>query len=263
VLNADDPRVAAMRDWTDGRVLLFSSASIDARTEGAALVAAHVREGGRAVTVEGRDELVLHDARECHTLLPIADAPLTLGGAAAFQVQNIAAATGAAWALGVAPEILRAALRTFASTTDTTPGRMNVLRFGDATVVIDYAHNVAAVTALLDYASRVPASRRIGVLGIPGDRTDDDIRALGALAAPLDVAVFKEHPDYRRGRAPGEIARLMREGLRAAGGELARVRDALDEEQGVAVVRDLLRPDDLVLYVADEPARVTAAFSGG
>jgi cyanophycin synthetase len=137
---------------------------------------------------------------------------------------------------------------------------MNVIEIDGATVIIDYAHNVAAISALLDYASRVSAARRIAVLAVPGDRRDEDIRAVGALASALDVVVLKEHPNYRRGRAPGAIAALMRDGLLAAGADPARIIMALEEQDAVASVKSLMRAGDLVLFIADDGPAAMKAF---
>jgi cyanophycin synthetase len=97
-------------------------------------------------------------------------------------------------------------------------------------------------------------------LAVPGDRRDEDIRAVGALASTLDVVVLKEHAKYRRGRAPGVIADLMREGFLEAGGDPARVSIVLDEQDAVATVKALLRPGDLALFIADDGPAALRAF---
>jgi cyanophycin synthetase len=259
VLNADDPLVYAMRERAPAGagLALFSIGAV----ADSAPLSAHVVAGGKAVAVENGVLVLCLDGRR-RPVLPIAEVPLTAGGAARFQAQNVAAATAAAWALGVPAETIRRALETFVPSPTTTPGRMNVLRVGGATVVVDYAHNVAAVAALIDYAERVRAKRRIGVFSSPGDRRDGDVRAIGALAAGLDALVLKEHPRYLRGRRPGELAGVMREGFVAAGGDPARTVVALDDEQAVAAVRSMLRDGDLVLFVADDAAKVIAALEG-
>jgi cyanophycin synthetase len=186
-----------------------------------------------------------------------------MAGAARFQVANAAAAAAAAWAARVSIEDIRRGLGTFVASAGSTPGRMNTLQVDGATIVIDYAHNVAAIEALLAYAERVPAKRRIGVFGVPGDRRDDDIRAVGALGARLDLVILKEHPHYQRGRAAGEVASLMRDGFIAAGGDPAHALLAKDEEEAVAIVQRTLRADDLVLFLADEASAVVSALGAG
>ena len=256
VLNADDPLVLAMRRRTDAHIVLFSLLGAAASEP----VAEHLRAGGMAVTLEreaGGEALVLHRGAERTLLAPLSEVPLTEGGAARFQVQNAAAASAAAWALGIPPETIRAGLARFVPSAATTPGRMNVLHLRDATIIVDYAHNPAAIRALLDYARRVDADRRIAVLSIPGDRRDADIREMGSLGAEVDRVIFMENPPYRRGRAVGETGKLLVEGLVAAGGDAALSVVVHGQDAAVDEVLRHLRPRDLVLFMADDAAFVT------
>jgi cyanophycin synthetase len=247
VLNADEPLVARMR--TPGRVAPFT---LGLATE-SALVVAQIAAGVPALSVE-HETFVLHRDGARVEVAAVVDVPLTMGGAARFQVQNVAAAILAAACGGVPIDTIRLGLASFAASAAMTPGRMNQLQVRGATIILDYAHNVAAVGALVDYALRVPAARRIAALHAPGDRRDEDIRAVGALGAPLDVVILKEDPTIRRGRAPGETIRLLREGLDAAGTR-ALVIEALDETLAAAALLDLLREGDLAIFVAaDAPA---------
>jgi cyanophycin synthetase len=131
---------------------------------------------------------------------------------------------------------------------------MNLLRVHGGTFIVDYAHNPAAIEALLQLVREMPATRRIGVLAAPGDRRDEDLRTIGRLGRSLDVVIFKEHEKYRRGRAPGETARIMRDALVEAGFPAARVGYADGEIDGVQKVAALMRPDDVVAYLADDAA---------
>src|SRR6476469_787219 len=74
--------------------------------------------------------------------------------------------------------------------------------------------------------------RAIGVISTAGDRRDDDMRELGAVAADhFDALVVREDANLR-GRAAGETASVVAEGVRARMAEGARCRDVeleLDE----------------------------------
>jgi cyanophycin synthetase len=106
VLNAQDPMVLKMADLCDGSVILFSQdPEIGAITE-------HREQGGRAVFIRyGR--LVLATGRDEVTLVEIASIPLLHNGAPVYQVQNVLAAVGAAWALGLSHELIRTGIETF------------------------------------------------------------------------------------------------------------------------------------------------------
>ncbi|POA37622.1 UDP-N-acetylmuramoylalanyl-D-glutamate--2,6-diaminopimelate ligase, partial [Pseudomonas sp. MPR-ANC1] len=80
-------------------------------------------------------------------------------------------------ALGVETAIIAAALSSFSSSYSESPGRLNIVDRGGVTVIVDYAHNPAAVTALSKFLDtlRKPGRRFIGVYGVPGDRRDEDL----------------------------------------------------------------------------------------
>ena len=59
------------------------------------------------------------------------------------------------------------------------------------------------------------SGRAIGVIGIPGDRRDEDQREYGAIAAgAFDEIIVREDKNLR-GRAPGETAANVVEGVEA------------------------------------------------
>lgn len=255
VLNADDPLVLAMRNRTPGQVVLFS---FDADHPP---VAEHLAAGGTALVVEderGRETIVIRRGGERVPVVAAEEVPLTLGGAARFQVQNVMAAVAAAHAQGLSIEQIRAGLATFLPSGLTTPGRMNVLRTARGRVVVDYAHNPAAVRALADFARRSGARRCIGLVTMPGDRRDEDLRELGRAASGLDHVIAKEHPGYLRGRAPGEVARLIGEGLQEGGLPPERWETVLSEPEAVDRALGMMEDGDIVLIVADDTAAVLA-----
>jgi cyanophycin synthetase len=92
----------------------------------------------------------------------------------------------------------------------------------------------------------------MALLGVPGDRRDEDLREVGRLCAGLDLAVFKEHAHYRRGRAPGETARIMAEGALSAGMPPDRVWSFDDEAAAVAATLDVMQAGDVLALIADD-----------
>jgi len=106
VLNATDALVAQMAEYCDGEVIFF------ARDAESTLIAAHLQKGGRAVLVrDGRIVLVSGDQHV--ELLKLAHVPLLANNSDTKQVDSVLAAVAAAWALGVAPDLMRAGVTTF------------------------------------------------------------------------------------------------------------------------------------------------------
>lgn len=106
VLNADDPLVAEMAPLCDGEVLFYG---LDAELPA---LAEHRAAGGRAVFLRGTQVVLARGADE--QLLGGLDAfPAARAGQSPVAVESLLAAVGAAWALGLAPELIRAGAGTF------------------------------------------------------------------------------------------------------------------------------------------------------
>jgi cyanophycin synthetase len=135
---------------------------------------------------------------------------------------------------------------------------------GGMTVVMDYCHNAHGMRMLGDFVDRWTAdahagSRRVGVIATPGDRRDEDIRDLGRAAAPhFDHLVVPSRMSLR-GRAVGEMAVLVREGIESAvaDGVVRPVTEVVgDEPEAVAAAFAAAVPGDLVVICATDPALV-------
>jgi cyanophycin synthetase len=150
-----------------------------------------------------------------------------MGGAARFQRANILAAIATAYVQGIRYDDIRAGLLSFFPSPALTPGRLNLMRVGNGRILIDYAHNAAAVGGLMELVLGIDAGRRVGVIAAPGDRRDDDIRELGRLAAGLDHVIIKEDTD-RRGREPGEVAQLVRVSPQQLEGSALQIHHGLE-----------------------------------
>lgn len=250
VLNADDPLVYAMREKTSADVVLFSS-----KPDGEnVLVEDHVERGGIAACVDNGQFLI----RRGRLRIPIAteaEVPLTLGGAARFQRQNILAAIASAYVQGMRYDDIRAGLLSFFPSQSLTPGRLNIIRASNgARVIVDYAHNAAAIEGLVDLVLNLPARKRIVAITVPGDRRDEDVREAGSQVAPFDFMILREDVD-RRGREPGEIAALLREGLLDAGVPEYRMTTILGEAEALKFGVELLADDDILVVLADKVPR--------
>lgn len=104
VLNAADALVAAMAEYCDGEVMYFARDS--------ALLAEHLQQGGRAVTLRDGKILLCNGADE-QSLIALTRIPLLGDGQDPQQLDNILAAIAVAWSLQVAPALMRAGLETY------------------------------------------------------------------------------------------------------------------------------------------------------
>lgn len=206
ILNADDDLVYAMREKVSCKVALYSLYADSVRIE------KHCENGGLAAFVED-GYLVLRRGRNLIPVEEVKNVPITFGGAAKFNIYNVLAASLAAYTSKINLNTIAQTLRTFVPSSETTPGRMNVFRFSDFTVISDYAHNPHALNALGQVVLSFPASVRTGILAGVGDRRDEDIIEFAEEAARIfDRIIIRQDKDLR-GRSAEDINRLVLKGI--------------------------------------------------
>jgi cyanophycin synthetase len=260
VLNADDERLARLADEPRVRADLKRVVYFSLRADHV-LVRKHLDGGGTAFFVrDGR--VVEATGGELSEVLALSDVPVTLGGTAEFQVANVLASVAACRALKVAREQVAAGLKTFRASAD-NPGRANVFRLpAGGHVLLDYGHNPAAFASICHAAARWHKGRVTGIVGVPGDRSDELVEEAARIAARgFGRLVIKEDRDLR-GRRPGEVAEMMRRRINDEAPWLECSIVPCEEE---ALRRELKRlgPEEIVVMFYDrrEPlARVLAEF---
>jgi len=216
VLNADDPmllRGSQMLTQRFGRRPPLGWFALDAEQP---LLREHRLGGGSTCGAHG-ECLLLHHRGENHDLGRITAMPLSIGGVAAYNIANLAAAALAASALGIGAAAIAEVFARIGSDVHDNPGRMMRFEIDGAQVLIDYAHNPDGLRGFLTVAERLrDGNGRLGVLlGHAGNRKDEDIEALARTAADFrpDLIVVKENDSQLRGRAPGEVPGIIRREL--------------------------------------------------
>jgi cyanophycin synthetase len=161
-------------------------------------------------------------------------------------------AAALAYNMKVGLEDIRHGLRTFDATFFQAPGRMNIYDEHPFKVILDYAHNPAAVRAMCNLVDRFePDGRRIVVLAAPGDRRDQDIRDIAETAANHFDYYICRCDDNRRGRGPDEVAVMLKNKLLEMGVASDHIEVLPDEQEATSRALQLAEPGDLVLVLAD------------
>jgi cyanophycin synthetase len=259
VLNADNEYTVEMARTSRGEIIFFS---LDEENP---VIRDHIREKGRAIVLRPTrygEMITVIEHRRDTSLLLAEEIPATLGGRVRVNVANAMAAVAAAVAEDVQLEHIRHALRGFTSTFYQTPGRYNLMEIDGKQVMIDYCHNVAGLEGIADFLRRFGAERTVGVITMPGDRKDSDIRAFGELAGKtFDEIVIREDND-RRGRRDGEIAEILQEAVAASGMDDGKVRVILDETEAARTAFAEAGKNELVVIFADKPAVIYETIAG-
>ncbi|HNS28821.1 MAG TPA: cyanophycin synthetase, partial [Steroidobacteraceae bacterium] len=136
------------------------------------------------------------------------------------------------------------------------PGRMNVFNEHPFKVLFDYGHNAHAVSMLADLAQRLDVTgRRIVVLAGPGDRRDEDLKAIArAVAGRFDHYICRRD-DTLRGRDGDEVPRILATTLREAGVPAAQISQIPDEQEAIDAALRMGTKGDLLLVFADQLTR--------
>jgi cyanophycin synthetase len=257
VLNADDPYCLRMADGTVAKRICWVTTRPDS-----ALVREHVRAGGRAVALEAGingQMITLYDNGAHMPLLWTHLIPATLEGKALHNVQNAMFAAAMAWSMGVKLDDIRHGLRTFDTTFFQAPGRGNVYDQHGFKVILDYGHNPAAVDAMCTLVDGLAAEgvrgKRVCVLSAPGDRRDEDIRAIARRAARSFDGFILRSDDDPRGRAPEDVPRILAAELTANGVDAARIETVLDEQAAVEHGLRTCEAGDILLVFGDAVTR--------
>ncbi len=240
VLNAMDPMTKVLLDRVVVDVILFTTDMKKAVAEYGTRVSKFVYTGNGFIHLrEGNDDV--QAAR-------IADIPITGGGTIACNIENCLAAVAALWALHVPPATIVSGLNNFTN----NPGRFNYHKLGDITVMVDYGHNPAGYQAAIQSLKAAGGRRLVGVIGVPGDRLDEDILTVGRLSAgAFQLLYIKEDLDLR-GRAPGEVAGLLKKAALESGFPDDRISVINRELDALKAAVEHSQPGDMIAVFYEE-----------
>lgn len=252
VLNADDEQLAQLMEnervnRTPKQVLWFSLRPHHV------LIRRHLAAGGTAF-IHRHGWIVEATKDDQIPLVQAAAIPVTFQGAAEFQIANALAAAAACRALGLSREETAMALREFRSDAHNA-GRANLYEVGDGYALLDYGHNPDAFAAMGRLAAHWEGRSLIGVIGVPGDRSNALIEQAGRAAAQsFQRLIIKEDRD-RRGRRPGEVAELLRRAVKSVAPDYS-CRVVLNETEAIRLALRELKPGEVLVFFYEklEPA---------
>jgi len=254
VLNADDHLCLQMADYTKAKKVCYVTMN-----PGHLLVKEHINRGGMAFVLEqgiNGDMITIYDNGAHIPLLWTHLIPATIEGKATHNVQNAMFAAALAYSMDKELEQIRHGLRTFDSTFFQAPGRMNQYDEHSFKVILDYGHNAAAIKVVCQTIDRFEVNgKKTVVLAAPGDRRDEDIRAIAAEAAGhFDYYILKAD-DNRRGRDDREVPLMLQQELIESGVNKEQTQIVSDETLAVDTGLQEAKDGDLLLIFGDDITR--------
>lgn len=245
VLNADDPVSITIIKRVKSKKIMFSKDKYNP------ILRKNIKCGGYGVYVH-EGIMYVEDDKCIAPIVRVKDIEITLEGKLDYNIENAMAACSALVGLKVDYSIIKEGLMSFYGDEDFNPGRFNMYNVKGATVVLDYGHNIEGYKAVLKGAKNIDHNRLIGIIGVPGDRTDSSVEEVGKIAGEnFDYIYIKEDRD-RRGRKIGEIAKLLERGVIKSGFNHKKVSTILDERYALEKAIDDARPGDLIITFFEE-----------
>ncbi|MFM7371762.1 MAG: glutamate ligase domain-containing protein, partial [Sphaerospermopsis kisseleviana] len=116
------------------------------------------------------------------------------------------------------------------------------------------AHNPASYEAVGSFVRNWTSGQRIGIVGGPGDRRDEDFVILGKLAADIFDYIIVKEDDDTRGRPRGSAADLIIQGINQAKPN-CRYESILDETQAINKGLDMAPDGSLVVILPESVSR--------
>ncbi|MCW5517675.1 cyanophycin synthetase [Muriicola sp. Z0-33] len=207
ILNADDDLVYDMRRGIEGNLALFSMDENNPRIQ------ALQRIGGITAVYENGYVTLCKGAWKMR-IMKAENIPLTYGGKAKFMIQNVLPAVIAANIQGISIEDTKAALETFIPSATQTPGRLNLFKFNNFNILLDYAHNPAGMRALQKFTDNLDATVKVGIIAGIGDRREEDNNEIGSIAAEMFDEIIIRQDKNLRGKSEDVLIKMLDDGIK-------------------------------------------------
>lgn len=247
VINADDEYSKTIINRIKANIIYFSK---DNKNE---LIVNNIREGKIAVYLKNK-YICINVNRKEYKISNIEDIPIILDGVLEFNIENVMTACAALVGLGIDSTIIKNAIQSFELNSEENYGRFNIYNCNGVKVILDYGHNIAGYKKVLAAVNEITSGKIIGVIGIPGDRSDEAATEIGRISSEfIDNIIIKEDRD-RRGRKSGEIAGIIKKGIESQI-DRANVKVILDEVEAFkeAMNESSIGDSIIVFYERLEP----------
>jgi cyanophycin synthetase len=217
-------------------------------TPDAPMLRRHLAKGGNACYIQ--NHMVMRAEHGVPAaVLPTTDIPWFRNESVPFSVQNGLMATAIAHACGLSIPQIRAGLMAYVPRAATMPGSFNVFEVGSATVVVDRPTHPWFLRTSIRGAAGLGDRRQVRVVGPMLSVPADDMNEVGRLLGRQSGVIIM-HGDW-----PYDRLGLFKLGV--AMNDVPPVMiHAADERRAIIQGLELLRTDDVLLILAENPAAV-------
>ncbi|MBP2032361.1 cyanophycin synthetase [Clostridium algifaecis] len=240
VLNADDSVSMSIIDRMKSNIIMFSKDKYNT------MLRRNIENGGFGIYVDD-DVMYVEKGNNVLPVIRTSDIKVSIGGKLMYNVENAMAACAAAIGLNINYIDISEGLKGFYGNSFFNPGRFNVYEVNNAKVILDYGHNIASYKSVIKGIEKMDYKRLVGIIGVPGDRTDSSIEEIGKIAGRnFDYIYIKEDKD-RRGRKPGDVANILKKGVLDTDFSVKKIKIILDEKQAFEDAISNLKSGDILI----------------
>jgi cyanophycin synthetase len=245
VINADDKVSISILDRIHSNIVMFS------KDKDNIYVKNNISKGGIGVYVDN-GAIWVEGNNSLHKVIEVKDIAISLMGKLTYNIENSLAACAALIGVGIDCFTISKGLNSFYCDENCNPGRFNIYRLAGVTVVLDYGHNIEGYKAVLEGVKSMKYSRLIGVIGVPGDRSDEVITTIGKISGDNFGYIYIKEDCDRRGRKKGEVAELLRNGVVSSGFNNKNMEIILNEKTAFLKALENSKYGDVIIVFFEE-----------
>lgn len=245
VLNAEDKLCMSVSERARGNVILFSKTKEDK------IIKDHLNKGNKAVFIE--NGYVCFEQNNILTpIIKVTEIPITLKGKLEHNIENALASVAAAIGLNISLEIIKERIKTFLLDEKFNAGRFNMFDVNGITVVLDYGHNIDGYKCILKSLTKFTFNNLIGVIGMPGDRKNENIVDVGKICSKYFSRIIVKEDEDKRGRKEGEVAKLLKKAILQEGFSQSKINICLKERNALKKALTMSQPGDCVVVFYED-----------
>lgn len=243
ILNADDELVYDMRENIKCNLALFSMDENNER------IKKHAANNGLYALYENGFITVCKGSWKMRVVNAV-NVPLTFGGKAGFMIQNVLPAVLTGYIRGYDLRDIKMVLESFIPSPSQTPGRLNMFKFKDFDLLLDYAHNEAGMKALHNFIQKLEGKPKVGIIAGIGDRREQDNEAIGQMASEMFDEIIIRQDKHLRGKTEEELIEMLMVGIRKHDPDKP-VKIMKKESEAITFAVENAKPGSLIVICSD------------
>lgn len=182
--------------------------------------------------------------------------PLTMEGKLKHNIYNALAACAGLVGMGVDYVMIAKGFLEFKSDEKDNSGRFNIYEIEGREIILDYGHNLDGYKAIIESLEAMGKKNIRAIIGMPGDRSDKNIRDIGKICAESFDKLYIKEDDDKRGRKTNEVASLLLEGAKKAGIDSKNISIILDEADALAKAYEESEVGDTIILFFENHNKV-------